>query len=315
MPTNLFTLQWTNTNTATTQSENIAYVSLFDIPSGGNGSFQNLNVAASSTTYVITWNNNSQGNLKYNLSYDFSVSATCLDQSISYSSLIQNKVRWYTPPTSLSTPSSVGEWNYVSTDNAISVWFDSQDLMYCRQIEIGLYTMAGSLVSGTSVASYISPSTSNGPTSFADNLKRVYFTGSGITPDTQYKVKLKLYAQQTDNNYLSTTVEYNVFTKPTNPAYKQWIVVVGDTISDPCNIKYQTVVQTDPGATANSIQSGLEHLFTNYLAPQMLGPVSPVVSPTLNLNYIRLLGGNNRVYNYDPVGSIFGATTANQCSI
>lgn len=323
---NLFLLNWTNSNPTNTAQEYISYTSAFDIPQGGSGSFQNITgTFAPPSGYIITWNSSIQGYLKYNILYDFGVSAKCESTgAFSPTSTINNKIKWFTPdPLLLATPSNLGEWNYVSTDTTVSIWFDSTDLKYCRRIDIDITDMSGNPVSGASGSTFfISPITvNNDPTNFVDNLKNVYFTG--LQPDTQYKVKLILTAQGTNGNTLSNSpVNYTVSTKPAG-LYSQWIVIpsVSNNPADCCNIKNQIVVQADPLATAGTIQSGVEHLYTSYLAFQSLGPIGPLSPGTIT--HIRLFKGNyqqtlyngdNRVYGYNGVNSHFDPPAQHICS-
>jgi hypothetical protein len=318
MPTfPLLTAQWSNTNTATTDYENLSIVSVYQ-----NDSFQNPNAPSATGTFLFT-RAGSVGlytGVRHNVMYDISVSAVCENTVESPIITVNNKISWKIPDV-LTIDQELGEWGYVSTDDTISVWFDSLDLDKCRRIDIALFNATGTVQNGNTNTFYAQTG------GFADNLKRVVFkngdNGCVITQDTQYKIKVTLWAIPVANLPGGPLVQnptvgvYTVYTKGTNPAYSQWIMIGGDSTSDPCNIKYQFVVQADASATTSTIQNGVEPLFVNFLTPATLGSLNPGVSINLQLDYIRLLGGNNFVYNYDAVNAVFGAqvTPIVQCLI
>jgi hypothetical protein len=316
MPTfPLLTAQWSNTNAATTDYENLSIVSVYQ-----NDSFQNPNAPSATGTFLFT-RAGSVGlytGVRHNVMYDISVSAVCENTVESPIITVNNKISWKIPNAS-TINQELGEWGYVSTDTTISAWFDSLDLDRCRRIDVALFNATGTVQNGNTNTFYAQTG------GFADNLKRVVFkngdNGCVITQDTQYKIKVTLWAIPPSNLPGGALVQsptigvYTVFTKGTSGAYSQWIMIGGDTISDPCNIKYQFVVQADPSATSITIQDGVERLYTNFLTATSLGALNPGVSINLNLDYIRLLGGNNRVYNYNAPSAVYGAITGNQCLI
>ena len=317
MPTfPLLTATWSNTSTGTTLHENLSIKSKYQ-----EDSFQNPNTASPSGTFIFTRAGvlGSYTGVRHNVMYDISVSAVCDNNVESPLATVNNKISWKIPNASIINQ-ELGEWGYVSTDDTISVWFDSLDLDKCRRIDIALFNATGTVQNGNTNTFLAQPS------GFADNLKRVVFkngdNGCVITQDTQYKIKVTLWAIPFLNVQFNgplvqnpTVGVYTVFTKGTSGAYSQWIMIGGDTISDPCNIKYQFVVQADPSATSITIQDGVERLYTNFLTATSLGALNPGVSISLNLDYIRLLGGNNRVYNYNAPSAVYGAITGNQCLI
>lgn len=319
MPTfPLLTATWSNTSTGTTLHENLSIKSVYQ-----QDSFQNPNTASPSGTFIFTRAGvlGSYTGVRHNVMYDISVSAVCDNSVESSLATVNNKISWKIPNV-LIIDQELGEWGYVSTDDTISVWFDSLDLDKCRRIDIALFNATGTVQNGNTNTFLAQPS------GFADNLKRVVFkngdNGCVITQDTQYKIKVTLWAIPFPNVPFNgplvqnpTVGVYTVYTKGTNPAYSQWIMIGGDTTSDPCNIKYQFVVQADASATTTTIQDGITPLFVNFLTPYSLGSLNPGVSINLQLDYIRLLGGNNLVYNYDAVNAIFGAqvTPTVQCLI
>jgi hypothetical protein len=291
----LYTLNWTNTHTSTTVEEYLSYASVY------GSTTVTIPMPATNPNYTL-----SDSVTKHNIFYDFGVSAKCTNTTISSVTSSLNNIKWLVPSGS---PSYTGTWGYVSTNDTISVWFDSVDLDKCRMVEIALYS-GSSLVGNTQT--FIAPA---GPAVFAQNLKRVVFspgTGYTLTADTTYTVKLTLYAAHTTapNTLIpNTPTSFTVTTQPYSSAYKQWIVIGGNTNADPCNIKYQFVIQTHPSATLSTITHGVEHVYTNFLTSSSLGGVHPFVSPSMNLNYIRLLETTN-VYNYDGINSVFGTPLA-----
>lgn len=319
MPTfPLLTATWSNTSTGTTLHENLSIKSKYQ-----QDSFQNPNTASPSGTFIFTRAGvlGSYTGVRHNVMYDISVSAVCDNSVESPLATVNNIISWKIPDV-LIIDQELGEWGYVSTDDTISVWFDSLDLDKCRRIDIALFNATGTVQNGNTNTFLAQPS------GFADNLKRVVFkngdNGCVITQDTQYKIKVTLWAipflNVPFNGPLvqnSTVGVYTVYTKGTSGAYSQWIMIGGDTTSDPCNIKYQFVVQADASATTTTIQDGITPLFVNFLTPYSLGSLNPGVSINLHLDYIRLLGGNNFVYNYDAVNAVFGAqvTPTVQCLI
>ena len=318
MPTfPLLTATWSNTSTGTTLHENLSIKSVYQ-----QDSFQNPNTASPSGTFIFTRAGvlGSYTGVRHNVMYDISVSAVCDNSVESSLATVNNKISWKIPNV-LIIDQELGEWGYVSTDDTISVWFDSLDLDKCRRIDIALFNATGTVQNGNTNTFYAQTG------GFADNLKRVVFkngdNGCVITQDTQYKIKVTLWAIPVANLPGGALVQnptvgvYTVYTKGTSGAYSQWIMIGGDTTSDPCNIKYQFVVQADASATTSTIQNGVEPLFVNFLTPATLGSLNPGVSINLQLDYIRLLGGNNLVYNYDAVNAIFGAqvTPTVQCLI
>lgn len=302
MPTfPLLTAQWSNTNATTTDYENLSIVSVYQ-----NDSFQNPNAPSASGTFLFTRAGvvGSYTGVRHNVMYDISVSAVCENSTESPIITVNDKISWKIPST---INQELGDWGYVSTDTTISAWFDSLDLDRCRRIDVALFNATGTVQNGNTNSFYAQTG------GFADNLKRVVFkngdNGCVITQDTQYKIKVTLWAIPASGGSLvpnPTIGVYTVFTKGTSGAYSQWIMIGGDTTSDPCNIKYQFVVQADPSATFNTIEGGVEHLYTNFLTATSLGALNPGVSINLNLDYIRVLGGNNRVYNYEATNAVYG---------
>ena len=305
MPTfPLLTAQWSNTNATTTDYENLSIVSVYQ-----NDSFQNPNAPSASGTFLFTRAGvvGSYTGVRHNVMYDISVSAVCENSTESPIITVNDKISWKIPST---INQELGDWGYVSTDTTISAWFDSLDLDRCRRIDVALFNATGTVQNGNTNSFYAQTG------GFADNLKRVVFkngdNGCVITQDTQYKIKVTLWAIPPSNLPGGALVPnptigvYTVFTKGTSGAYSQWIMIGGDTTSDPCNIKYQFVVQADPSATFNTIEGGVEHLYTNFLTATSLGALNPGVSINLDLDYIRVLGGNNRVYNYDATNAVYG---------
>lgn len=311
------TAQWSNTNATTTDYENLSIVSVYQ-----NDSFQNPNAPLASGTFSFTRAGivGSYTGVRHNVMYDISVSAVCENSTESPIITVNDKISWKIPNAS-TISQELGEWGYVSTNTTISAWFDSLDLDKCRRIDVALFNATGTVQNGNTNTFYAQTG------GFADNLKRVVFkngdNGCVITQDTQYKIKVTLWAIPPSNLPGGALVPnptigvYPVVTKATSSAYSQWIMIGGDTTSDPCNIKYQFVVQADPNATDVTIQNGAEHLYTNFLTATSLGALNPGVSINLNLDYIRLLGGNNRVYNYDATNAIYGplVTPIVQCLI
>lgn len=287
----LYTLTWTNTHPSTTLEEYISYASVY-----GTTTVTNPNVPVANPIYLI-----GDTVLDHNVFYDFTVSAKCTTTAISPLVTNANNIKWLVPSGS---SSYTGTWGYESTNDAISVWFDSVDLDKCRMIEIGLYN--GSSLVGN-VQTFIAPAA---PATFSQNLKRALFNAAGgytLTADTAYTVKLTLYAIHATGGPLvaNTPTSFTVYTKQYSASYKQWLMIGGDLNSSPCNIKYQFVVQTHPGATLSSIIHGTEHLYTNFLTSTSLGAVHPFVSPSMNLNYIREITSTT-VYNYDALNNVFG---------
>ena len=189
MPTfPLLTAQWSNTNTATTDYENLSIVSVYQ-----NDSFQNPNAPSATGTFLFT-RAGSVGlytGVRHNVMYDISVSAVCENTVESPIITVNNKISWKIPDV-LTIDQELGEWGYVSTDDTISVWFDSLDLDKCRRIDIALFNATGTVQNGNTNTFYAQTG------GFADNLKRVVFkngdNGCVITQDTQYKIKVTLWA-------------------------------------------------------------------------------------------------------------------------
>jgi hypothetical protein len=331
MPT-LYLLTWNNSNVPNTYAQYITYAAHTDII-GAQGTFQDLNAAASSNNFVISTNTTYGSGpgyiFRYNIFYDFKVSAKCTTQAPSPEIVKLDNIKWLTPSTQLldngcnistscvnpSTP--LADWGYVSTNKLVSVWFDSIDLKRCLRIDIQLFASDGVTPIANNAVSF--PATSG---VFPDNLKSVVFQ-SGLTADTNYKVKLILYAKTVGGQVVTTSTLYNVYTKPASSSYTQWIVTAGDVVNDPCNIKYQFVVQAQPTARAASIQTGTEHLLLNYLTNTQVGGLHPYALLNMSLNHIKLIGGSNSsgvveigsayVYEYNALSSIFDAITTTQC--
>ena len=324
MPTSLpqFTAAWNNTNTTTTHHVNLSIASVY-----GNSSFIDPTTPIQTPAYFIFTSTGVPGlydGVHYNVMYNFSISATCTDLTDSAILTVNDKVQWRYPSNNINM--ELGEWGYKSTDDTISVWFDSIDLDKCRRIDVALFDAAGTVQNGNTITftalSY----------GFPDNLKKCIFkdqfNGCVISPDTTYKVRVTIWGvsasnisgplTQSSNISGPSHADYTVYTKPHSASYKQWIMVGGALNSDPCNIKYQFVVQTHFNATSSSIIHGVEHLYTNFSGGTSLGSLNPDTSINLTLNYIKLLDVTNAyttttVYNYDYVNAVFGTPTSTQC--